>query len=197
MFQIGETLISSEILEEEFICNLEACKGACCIEGDAGAPLLKEEIPILEKELSSILPYLDSKGKEVINSVGFYEMDARDGEPVTTCVGGKACSFVTFDEGKVLCGIEQAFYDNKTEFLKPISCHLYPIRLSKVGDLIALNYHKWDICSDACKLGSEKKVNLFEFLKEPLIRAFGEEWYEEVKEVAKAYKESKIGKRRI
>lgn len=190
MFEIGDTLVSLEVIQEEFICNLDACKGACCVEGDAGAPLLKEEIPIIEKDLQKILPYVDPKGKELIDSIGFYEIDQRDDEPVTTCIGGKACSFVTYSGGMALCGIENAFNDHQTEFMKPISCHLYPIRLSKVGHYTALNYHQWEICSPACTLGRKEKVAVYQFLKDPLIRAFGEEWYEELCAVAKSYKDS-------
>lgn len=190
MFEIGDALVSLEVIQEEFICNLDACKGACCIEGDAGAPLLKEEIPIISKDLDKILPYVDPKGKELIESVGFYEIDKRDDEPVTTCVGGKACSFVAFKDGMALCGIEGAFREHKTEFMKPISCHLYPIRLSQVGRFTALNYHNWEICSPACTLGKKEKTAVYKFLKDPLIRAFGEEWYAELCEVADNYKKS-------
>lgn len=187
MFEIGETLVSLEVIKEAFICDLDACKGACCVEGDSGAPLLEEEVPIISKDLDKILPYVDEKGKALIKSVGFYEIDHRDNEPVTTCVNNKACSFVSYENGYSFCGIEQAFNDKKTEFMKPISCHLYPIRLSKVGRFTALNYHRWEICSPACVLGKKEKTAVYKFLKDPLIRAFGEEWYNELSLIAEEY----------
>ena len=190
MFEIGETLVSLEVIQEEFICNLDACKGACCVQGDSGAPLLDEEVPIIAADLDNILPYVDEKGRNLINSVGFHEIDKRDGESVTTCVNGSACSFVNYKNGLALCGIEDAFNDHKTEFMKPISCHLYPIRLSRVGKYTALNYHKWNICSPACALGKKEKTAIYIFLKDPLIRAFGEEWYKELCQVALEYKKS-------
>jgi hypothetical protein len=187
MFEIGDTLVSLEVIKEEFICNLDVCKGACCVEGDSGAPLLEQEVSIVEQDLEKILPYVDEKGRSLINSIGFHEIDPRDGESVTTCVGGKACSFVSYKDGMASCGIEQAFNDHKTEFMKPISCHLYPIRLSKVGKFTALNYHKWQICSPACALGKQEKTAVYKFLRIPLIRAFGEEWYNELCLIAEEY----------
>jgi Fe-S-cluster containining protein len=193
MIEIGDTLVSTDLFDEEFVCNLSACKGACCVEGDAGAPLLDQEVDILKKELSNVLPYVGKKGNELIENDGFYEEDKDDSEYVTKCNNGKECVFLNYDHGIAKCGIELAFFAGKTEFKKPISCHLYPIRLSKVGNYTALNYHKWEICSPACDHGKSLKVSLYEFLKEPLIRAFGEDWYRELSSVAMDYIKYKNG----
>lgn len=190
MIIIGDTLVSEDIFEAQFICNLYACKGACCVEGDAGAPLLKEEVEIIKTEFDNIQPFLTPKYVKSINQQGFYESD-KDGDLVTTCQKTGECNFVVKSkDGTLSCGIEMAHKAGKTTFKKPISCHLYPIRLSKVGDYTALNYHRWHICHAACSYGKQEQVTLFEFLKEPLIRAFGDNWYAEATLVFNAYKQN-------
>lgn len=189
LVEIGDKIISTQIFEEKFVCDLNACKGACCIEGDAGAPLTFEEVSKLEDDLEKIKPYMRQEGIDAVEEQGVFYMD-QDNEPVTTLVNGKECAFVYFDEnGITKCSVEQAHKEGKTDFKKPISCHLYPIRVKKFNELQALNYDRWDICQPACACGSELNVPVFKFLKEPLIRAFGEEFYGELEEVAKELKD--------
>ncbi|MFY8019839.1 MAG: DUF3109 family protein [Bacteroidia bacterium] len=190
MIILGDQLISEDILEKNFICNLKVCKGACCIEGDAGAPLSGEEVELLKKDYHKISPFLNEDFKKSIEQSNFYEID-EDGEFVTTCQPTGECNFVVYDSGGMLqCGIELAWKAGVTSFQKPISCHLYPIRTIKVGDFEGLNYHRWDICKAACALGNEKEVKVYEFLKEPLIRKFGAEWYAELEAISEAYHDS-------
>ncbi|MEM9935148.1 MAG: DUF3109 family protein [Bacteroidota bacterium] len=187
LVQIGDILISTEIFDEAFICDLLKCKGACCVEGDLGAPLEKEELTILVNELEHIRPYLNQKGKAAIEEQGPYVYDFT-GDYSTPLVEGKECAYTIFNEqGMALCGIEQAYAEGKTTFKKPISCHLYPIRVTKTRHLEALNYDRWDICSPACSKGSAMGVKVYEFLKGPLIRKYGEEFYGELCLLAEAY----------
>lgn len=187
MIQIGKTLISEDILEKEFVCNLNACKGACCVEGDSGAPLLESETSILEKIQDSIKPYLRPEGIQAIEEQGSWTADS-DGDLVTPLVNNAECAYVVFDEnGTTLCGIEKAWKDGVVSFRKPVSCHLYPIRIKSYPSFDAVNYDKWDICSDACTLGAELKVPVYQFAKDSLIRRYGEDWYEELTTVAKEW----------
>lgn len=180
MLQIDDTIISLDLLEEKFVCDLIVCKGACCIEGDDGAPLLKEEIGIIEDLLPLIWDDLTEKSKEVIEKQGVYYIDS-DNEPVTSIVNGAECVFTYTDEkGVCKCAIEKAFREGKTDFYKPISCHLYPVRLQKYNEYTAVNYHRWNVCNCARKLGKELKVPVYQFLKEPLIRNFGQDWYSQL-----------------
>jgi hypothetical protein len=186
MIQINNTLVSELILERRFVCDLNACKGACCVEGDAGAPLEEEELQQLEEVWESVKPYLPQEGVAAIEKEGLYTKD-RDGDWVTTLVEGKECAYTVFDDkGTAKCGIEQAYLDGKTPFKKPISCHLYPIRISKVGELDALNYSHWHICEPACACGKQFDVKVFRFLKEALVRKYGVDWYTELEEVSVA-----------
>lgn len=178
MIILENTLISDDLLEKKFICNIEACKGACCIEGDSGAPLEESEVEIIEKYLPSILEELDPEHTKFIEDKGFYEKDS-DGDMVTTCLDDGRCCFVTKDERGVLgCAIENAHSAGKIDFKKPISCHLYPVRVKKLATYTTLNYHQWNICSEACALGEKEGVRVFEFCKDALIRRFGENWYQ-------------------
>lgn len=180
MILIGNTAISDDIADKYFVCNLNACKGACCVEGDAGAPLLQEELPILDEIYEAVKPYLSMESIQTIEEKGLYEVD-EDGEFCTTTVGVKECVFAIYNEQNILkCGIEKAYKDGKITFQKPISCHLYPIRITKTEQYELLNYSRWDICNPACKLGNELKVPIYRFLKEPLIRKYGEDWYEKL-----------------
>lgn len=182
MIQIEKTLISEDLLEEVFVCDLKSCKGACCVEGDAGAPLEAEEIEKINENLDEILPFLSGKGRESIAKQGVYTKDM-DGDLVTPLNRGKECSFTIFDEnGIAKCGIETAFRAGRSKFKKPISCHLYPIRITKLDDFLALNYHRWHICEAACQCGSELGVKVYQFLKEPLISTFGEDWFRQLEE---------------
>lgn len=185
MIQIDELLVSEELFKAYFVCDLAACKGACCVEGDAGAPLELEEIDFLENELENILPHLTNEGKAVIERIGVFEMD-QDGEYVTPLIKGKECAFTTFDEhGIAKCGIEDAFGAGDTTFKKPISCHLYPIRIHKGKFHEALNYHRWPICRPACECGSKLQVKVFRFLKDAIIRKYGEGFFQQLEEAEK------------
>lgn len=195
MFQIGDTLISEEILSEEFVCNLTKCKGICCVEGDSGAPLNEDELPILDDIYESVKPFLRPEGIAAIEKIGKYDMDS-DGEWVTPLVDGNECAYVIFDErGVTKCGIEKAYEEGAVDYKKPISCHLYPVRLKEYKKFTAVNYHAWDICSDACALGKELKVNVVHFLKDALTRKFGKEWYDELLLIDKEYQEKKQKRR--
>lgn len=183
LVEIDNKLVTTQLFEEQFVCNLSACKGACCVEGDAGAPLTFEEVDIIEDALEEILPYMRPEGIEAVNQTGVFYLD-HDGEPVTTLVNGAECAFVFFDEqGITKCAIEKAQLEGKIEYKKPISCHLYPIRVKKLQEYEALNYDRWDICSDACDLGKQLQVPVYKFLKEPIIRAWGENFYKELEVV--------------
>ena len=185
MFQIKETLISKEILETQFACNLEKCKGTCCVEGDSGAPLELSEANFLQENIDLIKPFLRSEGIKAINQDGSSQIDS-DGDIVTPLVNNKECAYALISkEGMVSCGIEKANQESAIDFKKPISCHLYPIRVKRINELEALNYHQWKICHSACLFGSELGVDLIDFLKDALIRKFGLEWYNELKEVKK------------
>ena len=180
MLQIDETIISLDLLDEKFVCDLNSCKGICCIEGDDGAPLEEDEVKIIEELLPIIWDDLTEKSKEVIRKQGVSYVDDDD-EPVTSIVNGAECVFTYIDESEICkCAIEKAFREGKTDFYKPISCHLYPVRLQKYEEFIAVNYHNWSVCNCARKLGVKLQVPVYQFLKEPLIRKFGKEWYEQL-----------------
>lgn len=191
MFQIGDTIVGIDVVEKSFICDLEACKGACCIEGDAGAPVLDSEVEVLKDIIPIVWDDLSEKAKVEIQKNGPVYQD-EDGDIVTAIIDGKDCVFTYYDEsGTCKCVIEKAYREGRTDFYKPISCHLYPIRLQKYRDFIAVNYHKWQICNAALCLGQKEDVRVYQFLKEPLVRTFGEEWYEELCLVADEYTKSK------
>jgi len=181
MIKIDDVLVSDDLKDTYFVCNLKACHGDCCVAGDAGAPLDEEEISILEDYLDKIKPYMSEKGREVIELLGVFDYDT-DASYVTPLVDNEECAFVYFEDGISFCAIEKAWLEGKIPFQKPISCHLYPVRLSKVGDFTAVNYEKWGICKPALILGQEKGVPLYRFLKDPLIRRFGKKWYEKLVE---------------
>lgn len=189
MIIVGQTLVSEELLEEQFVCDLNACKGACCIEGESGAPLEQDELIKLEDSLDAARPYMRPEGIAVIDAEGPYTVDD-DGDFVTSLVGKHGeCAFVTFDEkGIAKCALEQAYNDGRTSWKKPISCHLYPVRLAQLKEYVAVNYHRWQVCEPACACGKSLKVPVYKFLKEPLIRRFGQAWYSELEEVAAAWK---------
>lgn len=194
MIEIDNKLVSEELLENKFVCDLNVCKGACCIEGDAGAPVTTEEIKLIEDNLNAIKPYMREEGIKAIEDNGIAYEDF-DGQMVTTLVNKKECAFVYFDkQGITKCGIEKAHREKKSNFLKPISCHLYPIRVKELKYYDALNYDKWDICAPACSCGSELNVPVYRFLKNPLIRKYGDDFYTKLELVATEYlkKQEKI-----
>ncbi|MDB4324345.1 DUF3109 family protein [Crocinitomicaceae bacterium] len=191
LVEVHDKVVSTQIFERKFVCDLSACKGACCIEGDAGAPLTFEEVDILEETLDAITPYMRHEGIKAIEKQGVFYMD-QDNEPVTTLVNEKECAFVYFDDnGITKCAVEQAHMDGKSDFKKPISCHLYPIRTKKFDDFTALNYDVWDICAPACDCGSKLNVPVFRFLKEAIIRAFGGSFFKELELVSKELEKEK------
>lgn len=187
MLLIKDTLVSLDLIERFFVCDLDSCLGQCCIEGDAGAPLLPEEKIAIDNHLHSILPLLNPEARRVVIEEGSSYIDP-EGDLVTNIVGGRDCVFTTYAQGgKCLCALEKGFREGSLPHLKPSSCHLYPVRLKKVGDLTALNLHRWKICRSAEKKGREVGIRAYQFLKEPLIRRFGQEWYDELELTANEY----------
>ena len=178
-------MLSPDIITEYFCCDYEKCKGACCIEGDAGAPVTLEEISEIENSLDEVWDELSASAQTVIDKQGVAYSD-RDGDLVTSIVGGRDCVFTCYENGSCLCALEKAFIQGKTTFCKPISCSLYPIREKQFSNgMIGLNYHRWEVCKDAVIKGKNNNIRVYEFLKEPLTRRFGSQWYEELQELAK------------
>ncbi len=187
MIIVDDCLVSEDVLEKKFACDVSACKGACCIEGDAGAPLERDEVESIEKNLDLIKSEMDAEGLELLEKDGFYENDPFDSMLVTTCKSNKECVFVVRKDGILNCAIEIANSKHNFNYPKPISCHLYPVRVSKYNEYYALNYHKWSICADACTKGQKEDIKVFEFAKTALIRKFGEDWYENLEGAVTAY----------
>ena len=183
MILVGNAVLSDDIKENFFVCDLEACKGACCVEGDSGAPLEDDETKILEEIYPFVKDYITEEGRQVIAAQGTWVIDS-DGDKVTPTLGAnRECAYALYDDRGILkCGIEQAYLAGKTSWKKPISCHLYPIRVTKYDQYDALNYNRWHICDPACQLGKSLQVPLYVFLKEALVRKYGEAWYAELLE---------------
>lgn len=180
MLQIKDTLISLDVIEKKFCCDLSKCKGACCVDGDSGAPLTDEEVCIIEEEYENFKSYLRPEGVSAVENQGIWVIDVEN-DKVTPLVNNKECAYVVFDGDIAKCGIEKAYLDGKTKFRKPVSCHLYPVRTKQYRDFIAVNYDEWEICKPALRLGMHKGVYVYDFLEESLIRKFGEEWYTELR----------------
>ena len=180
MIQIGKAIVSFDIFDKQFLCDLNACKGACCVEGDSGAPLIRQEAKIIKKNYPIIKQYIEEKYQKVIAEKGCSVIDA-DGDLVTPLYNNRECVFTFRDEKGILkCGIEKAFLDGKIDFRKPVSCHLFPIRIEEYKDFDAVNYQQLDICKEARNCGLVAQLPLYKFLKEPLIRKYGVQWYEEL-----------------
>ena len=180
MIQINDTIIALDIIEENFLCDLSACKGECCVEGDSGAPLEDSEVKILEDIVSIVWDDLSPEAQEIIKKQGVAYKDT-DGEMVTSIVNGKDCVFTYYDErGVCKCAIEKAYNEKRVDFYKPVSCHLYPIRVQRYHDFTAVNYHRWRVCKAAVDSGNKNGLKIYQFLKEPLIRKFGQVWYNEL-----------------
>lgn len=184
IIDIDGILVSSDILTECFCCDLDACKGICCVEGDAGAPVTTDEVMAIEDSLDTVWEDLSASAQAVIDRQGVAYSDP-DGDLVTSIVGGKDCVFTCYDNGCCLCALERAYRNGKAKFCKPISCALYPIREKRFSSgLVGLNYNRWAVCKDAVKKGNELQLPVYRFLESPLTRRFGEAWYKELCEVA-------------
>ncbi len=187
MLQIQDTLVSLDMIEKFFVCNLDACLGECCIEGDEGAPLTAEEDARLKELMPDILPLLSPAARRVIEEEGASYLD-REGELVTQIIEGKNCVYTCFDpNGKCLCALVKARSAGDGRMFKPVSCALYPARVKQYDGFAAVNYHRWKICKAAEVLGRAQGVRAYEFLKEPLVRRFGQDWYDELDFTAKEY----------
>jgi len=180
---IQNILVSDDLFSEHFCCNLNVCGGMCCVEGDAGAPLEPEEISDLEDSYPVFKKYMTPKGIEKVEEYGTFDYDM-EGAFVTPLLDDESCAFLFFEDNMAKCAIEKAFLNGEIEFQKPISCHLYPIRVKILPDYEALNYHRWNVCQSACINGKSLKLPLYKFLKEPLIRKYGELWYNELEKNA-------------
>ncbi|SES82993.1 Protein of unknown function [Prevotella sp. kh1p2] len=188
ILQVGNVLVSPDIFTEKFCCDLDICKGACCVEGDAGAPVSLDEIGQIEASLDTVWPDLSASAQAVIDKQGVAYTDA-EGELVTSIVNGKDCVFTCYDKGTCLCALEKACRAGRSRFMKPISCALYPVREKRFdGDLVGINYHRWAICSCAVRKGEQLDLPLYRFLEGPLVRRFGREWYNELCAVAEELK---------
>lgn len=187
MIKVGDCLISEDIIDKSFACNVQACKGVCCIEGDAGAPIEPDEIDTIQQNIGYIKKEMDDDGLKTLSSKWFSENDPFDQMLVTTCKPNKECVFVVRKDGILNCAVELANQKNNFNFQKPISCHLYPIRVDKYNEFYALNYHRWSICADACIKGFTDDIKVYQFAQKALERKFGKEWYESLENSIKAY----------
>lgn len=187
MLQIKDALVSLDVVEKFFVCDLAKCLGECCIEGDAGAPITPDEQTKLQEVLPTVWDDLTPAAQRKIEEEGVAYVD-EEGDLVTQIVDGRNCVFTTYAPGGMcLCAIEKAFRAGKIDFRKPMSCYLYPLRLTEYPTFTAVNYHKWKICACARKLGAEKGVRVYQFMREPLIARFGQEWYDELVQACEAY----------
>lgn len=190
MLEIGRTIVSMDIIEKQFLCDLLKCKGACCVEGDSGAPVTPEEVEAIKEAYPEVQSYISKAHQDEISKRGFAVIDL-DGDLVTPLVNNRQCTYTFEEKGILKCGIEKAFLDGKTKFRKPVSCHLFPIRITEYKRFDAVNYQQIDICKPGRQCGKGEKLPLYVFLKEPLIRKYGEEWYEQLSYVAENYQPQK------
>jgi len=186
MFEIDKTIISADVVEKIFLCDLEKCKGYCCVHGESGAPLELEEVAILREIYPLIREFLRKEGADAIDTQGTSVVD-KDNDKVTPLIGGEECAYAIFENGIARCGIEKAFDNNVTDFRKPISCHLYPIRIKQLNEYEALNYDRWSICDPARDSGHKENVPVFRFVRDALIRKFGTEYYEKLEIASKEF----------
>lgn len=184
MIEIDNKVVSSEILEQRFCCNLPRCLGKCCVHGDSGAPLTPNEALTLEQILDKVKPYMTPQGIATVQEQGVALTDS-DGDLVTPLIDGKECAFTAFENGIATCAIEKAWNNGIVDFRKPISCHLYPIRVKEYSTFTAINYHQWDVCAPACELGEQIDLPVYRFLKDAIIRAYGKEFYDQLEDAAK------------
>lgn len=190
MFQIDDTIVSRSVIEQKFACDLKACKGCCCRYGDSGAPLLPEEAEILVKIWPDIQRFMRPEGISAVEVSGITVTDI-EGDTVTPLIDDQECAFTTLEDGIFGCAIEKAYLKGVVKFRKPISCHLFPVRIKSYSDFKAVNYEEWPICRPALAAGKRDNIDLFRFLKEPLVRAFGNEWYKKLEFAAQEYEKRK------
>ncbi|MFV0291288.1 MAG: DUF3109 family protein [Mangrovibacterium sp.] len=184
MLEIGKTIVSFDVLEKHFLCDLMKCKGACCVDGASGAPLTKKEAATIKELYPLFKENMQEEGIEIAENVGFSMIDS-DGDLVTPLMSNEACIYVFEDEhGITKCGIEKAFREGKIDFRKPISCYLFPIRVTEYSRFDAVNYEQIDICSDARRCGGAEKVPVYQFLKQPLIEKYGKGWFDQLEYAA-------------
>lgn len=186
MIQIDDKVISLQVLEQRFCCDLSKCKGSCCVEGDAGAPLEEKELQTLADIYPTVKPYLPEKAQQAIEAQGTHVQNTQ-GEYETPLVEGKECVYTIFQNGVALCGIERAYREGKIDFPKPISCHLYPIRVSKQKEIEVLNFSYWNICDPAFTHGKKLGTPVYETVKDGLIRKYGQTFYDTLQEVAQEW----------
>lgn len=185
MIEIDDKIVSADILTARFACDLGRCRGICCVEGNSGAPLADGEPDILEREYETYRPYMTAEGIRAVEEQGFAVVDF-DGEYTTPLINGAECAFSVTENGVTLCAIEKAHRDGRTGFAKPVSCHLYPIRVKKFGNgTYGLNYHRWSVCSPAIVCGEKKGAPLYKSLRDPIVRRFGEEFYRDLEAAAR------------
>lgn len=187
MLIVDDCIISDNIADVRFACDLSRCHGACCVEGDGGAPLEADEVAILQDIYPMVKPFMEAGGIAVVEQQGVSDLDPDDNHPCTPLVDNRQCAYAIQDNGLTLCAIERAWQAGKVHFRKPISCHLYPIRIEDFGEFKAVNYHEWDICRCAVRKGREEGLPLYRYLREPLIRRFGQEWYDELSSQCEAF----------
>lgn len=192
MIEIGKALVSLDVFQKQFVCDLAACKGACCVHGDAGAPVEDHERALMDEALDAVLPYMRPEGVIAVAEQGTTVIDS-DGDITTPLVNGGECAYVSFDsDGTAKCAFEQAHRAGKTSFYKPVSCHLYPIRIKTYRNFEAVNYDKWDICKPACDCGEKLSVPVYKFVKNALLRKYGEAWFEQADAAAALLAQGKV-----
>lgn len=188
MLQIGNQIYSFEVFDEQFVCDLEKCLGACCVIGESGAPLEEEEAMLLDEIYPLLKPFLREEAFDYLKINGRHTTDQED-DLVTPLLDGKECAYTVFENNIAKCGIEKAFHQGAIRFRKPLSCHLYPIRIRSYSQFDAVNYHRWPICQPAVKLGESLKVPVFKFCKDAIVRKYGEQEYSELQSAYKQYRE--------
>ncbi len=191
MIQIGDTLVSFDIFEKKFCCDLAQCKGICCVEGDSGAPLAEEETQKIKDNFEGIKVFMKPEGIRAVEEQGFSVID-QEGDLVTPLIAGRECAYAIEENGVCWCAIEKAWSVGKSDFRKPVSCHLYPIRITRYPEFEALNYNKWEVCRCARLKGEQENVPLYRFLKDSLIARYGEEWYEQLEYAAQEIEAGRI-----
>lgn len=184
MFAVDDILVSDDLLDAPFCCNLSACLGACCVKGESGAPLESEERFALEDALPAVRKYLRPEALDVIENQGVWEEVGKH-DYATTCVDGAECVFVTYVGRVAKCALQMAHDEGRIDFPKPISCHLFPVRVEKLGETDALNYERVSLCTSAVRMGARRGVQLSDFLRAPLTRKYGSAWYERFREACR------------